>query len=232
MSRASARRLRVRTLCRIAPRSTSAQVRLGTFGMTRPVKRFSEAGAYDVQGEDIHAGYHPDEPPSLDDGQYLLAPLGHDRRGLGEGRFGSDGHGLVRHHLADGDARALERLSAVFICIPERHDAAEYVQEARRLHVRVLEDQIAFGNYPDEPPVLDDRGPGDAFLGEELYRLLHGALGSQGRPVGLHDVPDPELPDVSLLHALNPFQPIRLHLSDTTPNNGSLHRRRPTEVST
>src|SRR5918998_3903760 len=72
MSRASAaRRLRVQTLCRIAPRSTSAQVRLGPFVMPQPAKRFSEAGSYDVQGEDVHAGYQPDEPPVLDDGQYL-----------------------------------------------------------------------------------------------------------------------------------------------------------------
>src|SRR5918998_5126793 len=211
MSRSSAaQRLRVRTLCRIAPRSTSAQVRLGTFGMTRPAKRFSEAGSYDVQGEDIHARYHSDETPTIDNGQYLLAPLGHGRRGLGEGRFWSDRHGIVRHHLTDGHARALECLPAVLIRIPKRHDATEYVEEARRLHLRVLEYQVALGNYPDEPPVLDDWGPRDTFLGEEPDRLLHSTLGPQSRPVGLHDVPDPELPNVSLLHALNPFRPIRL----------------------
>src|SRR5918998_1504941 len=145
---------------------------------TRPVKRFSETGSYNVQGEYIHPGYHPDEPPALNDGQYLLAPLGHDSRGLGEGCFGSCGHGLIRHHLAYGDSRALEGLPAVLIRIPKRHDAAEYVEEARRLYVRVLEDQVALRDYPDEPSVLDDRGPGDAFLGEQLDRLLHGALGS------------------------------------------------------
>src|SRR4028118_813942 len=123
MSRSSAaQRLRVRTLCRIAPRSTSAQVRLGTLGMTRPVKCLSETGSYDVQGEDVHAGYHPDEPPSLDDRQYLLTPFGHGRRGLGESRFGSYGHGIVRHHLAHGDTRALERLPAILIRIPARPD--------------------------------------------------------------------------------------------------------------
>src|SRR5918997_1678414 len=125
----AARRLRVRTLCRIAPRSTSAQVRLGTFGMTRPVKRCSEARSYDMQSKDVHARYHPDEPSTVDDGQYLFASLGHGRRGLGEGRFWSYGHGVVRHHLANGDSRALERLPAVFVRIPERHDAAKDVQE-------------------------------------------------------------------------------------------------------
>src|SRR5215210_3750281 len=227
MSRAPpAWRLRVRTLCRIAPRSTSAQVRLGTLGRTRSIKRFSEAGFEDVEGEDIHAGYHSGEPLALDDGQYLLAPVGHDRRGLGEGGFRSDGYRVLRHHLADGDARALERLPAVLLRVPERHDAAEDVEKARRLYLRVLEDQVALGDYPDEPLALHDRGPGDTFLGEELDRLLHGALGSQGRPVGLHDVPDLEIPNVLPLQALNPFRPVTLHAADTTLNTGFLHHLR------
>src|SRR5215212_2124098 len=118
MSRAPpARRLRVRTLCRIAPRSTSAQVRLGTFRVACWVNRRSEAGVEDVEGKDVHAGYHPDEPLALDDGQYLLALLGHNGRGFGEGRFGGNGYRIVRHDLTDGDTRALERLRAVLLRI-------------------------------------------------------------------------------------------------------------------
>src|SRR5215213_5718422 len=47
------------------------------------------------------------------------------------------------------------------------------VEETRRFDVRVLEDEVALGNYPDEPAVLDDRGAGDPGLGEEPDRLLH-----------------------------------------------------------
>src|SRR5919199_3486394 len=174
MSRAPlARRVRARTLCRIAPRSTSAQVRLKILGGARSVKRSpSEAGFEDVEGEDVHAGDDPDQPVALDDGQYFPASLGHDGRGLAEGRLGGDGGHFFRHDLADGDAGALEGLPAVFLRASQGHEAAEDVEEARRLYVRVLKDEVALGDYPDETPIAHDyRGAGDPGLGEEFDRV-------------------------------------------------------------
>src|SRR5918911_349466 len=118
-----ARRTRARTLCRTAPRSTSARARLETFRGACFVKRSSEAGAEGVGGGGVHAGE--------DDGQYLPALLGHDGRGLDEGRLGGNGGHSFRHYLANGDAGTFEGLPTVLLRAPERHEAAEDVEEAR-----------------------------------------------------------------------------------------------------
>src|SRR5215207_7455004 len=154
MSRAPpARRLRVRTLCRMAPRSTSAQVRLGTVGGAYTTKRWLEARFEDVEGKNVHAGYDAQQALVLDDGQDLLALLGHDGRGLDQGRLRGDGYGVLRH-------------------------------------------------YPDQTIAFHNWSARDAGLGEEPDGILHRALRSQGRPVGLQNFPDFKLPDVLLFHAL------------------------------
>src|SRR5215212_8664427 len=178
MSRAPpARRLRVRTLCRMAPRSTSAQVRLGTVGGACTTKCWLEARFEDVEGKNVHAGYDTQQALVLDDGQDLLALLGHD-------------------------GGALQGLPAVLLPIPKRDDATQDIQKARRFDLRILEDQISLRDYPDQTIAFHNWSARDAGLGEEPDGILHRALRSQGRPVGLQNFPDFKLPDVLLLHAL------------------------------
>src|SRR5215208_4707840 len=203
MSRAPpARRLRVRTLCRMAPRFTSAQVRLGTVGGACTTKRWLEARFEDVEGKNVHAGYDAQQALVLDDGQDLLALLGHDGRGLDQGRLRGDGYGVLRHNLTNGDAGALQGLPAVLLPVSKGDDATQDIQKARRFDLRILEDQISLRDYPDQTIAFHNWSARDAGLGEEPDGILHRALRSQGRPVGLQNFPDFKLPDVLLLHAL------------------------------
>src|SRR4051812_41129130 len=220
MRRASgARRLSARTLCRIAPRSTSAQVRpgirspdpsrvmllaAGSRKGSASASFISEAGVEDVEGEGVHAGNDTYQPIAFDDGQNFSALLGHDGRGLGKGRLWRNGVHVLCHDLADGDAGAFEGLPTILLRAPERYDATQDVEEARRLDVRVLKDEVALGDYPEKPPVAYDRRAGDPSLSEELDGRLDGAPGSQGRPIGLHNLRDSKLPDVLLIHASRP----------------------------
>src|SRR3712207_365469 len=132
-----ARRWSVRTLCRIAPRSTSAQVRLGIFRGVCTTKRWLETRFKDVEGKDVHAGYNAQQALVLDDGQDLFALLGHDGRGLDQGRLGGDGYGVFRHDLANGDAGALQSLPAVLLPVPQGDDATQDIQKARRFDLQI-----------------------------------------------------------------------------------------------
>src|ERR671933_310970 len=182
----------------------------------------SEAGFEDMGGEGVHAGDDAREARALENGQGLPALLRHDGRGFDESSFGGNGGQVRRHDLVDGDAGAFEGLPAVLLRVPERHDTAENIEKPRGLDLCVLEDEVALGDYPEQSPVAHDRGAGDPGLGEELDRFLYGALGSQNRPVGVHDLPNPKLPDVLLLHAL-PLYSQSPRPADTTPNGRSAH---------
>src|SRR3712207_8870116 len=40
------------------------------------------------------------------------------------------------------------------LCVTQGNDAAEDVEEARGFDLRVLEDEVALGDYSDEPPIF------------------------------------------------------------------------------
>jgi len=63
-------RLRVTTLCRTAPRSTSAQVRLGILipAAVLFTSPYLPVGVQYVEGQDIHAGDHAAEGVTFGDG--------------------------------------------------------------------------------------------------------------------------------------------------------------------
>src|SRR5215211_2233491 len=212
----SSRRRHTRSLCdwssdvcsfRSARRPGQSRPRCGS-GLERPAPRYPrslQAGVQDVEGQDVHAGYDPAELPLLRDGQKLYPLLGHDRRRLGEGVLRGDSLDLPRHDLVHGHPGALQGLPPVFVPVAQRDDAAEDVEKAGGFYVGVLEDEVTLGDDPGQPPVLDDRSPGDARLGEELDGVLDGLLRAQGRPVLFHYVPHLQLSNILLVHAQVPL---------------------------
>src|SRR5215217_8699156 len=160
------------------------------------------AGVEDVEGQDVHAGYDPAEPPLFGDGQELNLLLGHDGRGLGEGVVGADRQNIRRHDLAYVHTSALQCFLPVLLPVTQGNEATEDVEKARSFDVGVLEDEVALGDDPDQLPPLDNRGARDARLGEELDHVLDGLLRAERGPVGLHYVPYPQLPDVLLVHKI------------------------------